>query len=227
MRLLTVLAAAAVMAMPATATTLFSHNFNTTPVANNATSIAGFTITGQVDVIRSGTARVSCAGGIGRCVDLVGSNNPGAILSNAISFDGGRLITVSFDLSGNPRASEVFNFALNFANPKTIGQFELVEGFQGAYGGTGSGLPGFGTYTQTLARNRPFVSYVLSFIPTSGGALLLRFGGSGPSDASGPILDNVAVNSAVIPEPNTWLMLMAGFGFVGLASRRRRTTAAA
>ena len=227
MRLLTVLAAAATIAMPAAATTLFSQNFDSATLRNNAITVPGFTITGQVDVIRSGNAGVNCVGGIGRCVDLVGSNAPGSILSNTINFIGGRLITVAFDVSGNPRAADVFNFALNFTNPETIAQFNLISGFQGSYGGVGTGLTGFGTYTQTLARNRPFVSYALSFVSTSSGALRLRFGGAGPSDASGPILDNVAVDSTVVPEPNTWMMLIAGFGCVGLASRRRRTAIAA
>ncbi|MEN9932709.1 MAG: hypothetical protein RIS17_1282, partial [Pseudomonadota bacterium] len=79
MRLFTVIAAAAVMAMPASATTLFSQNFDSAPVLNNAVNIPGFTISGQVDLIRSGQAGQNCVGGIGRCVDLVGSNNIGSI----------------------------------------------------------------------------------------------------------------------------------------------------
>ena len=36
-----------------------------------------------------------------------------------------------------------------------------------------------------------------------------------------------AYNSAVVPEPASWAMLIAGFGLVGAAARRRRTVAAA
>lgn len=226
MRIIAALAAAAVMAMPASAVTLFSQNFESAPLLNNQTNVPGFTVTGGVDVIRQGTAGVSCAGGAGRCLDLVGSPNAGSILSVPIAFTAGRLITVTFDVGGNPRDANIFNFALGFTDPETIATFTLVSGFQGSYGGTGSGVTGFGTYTETVARNRPFVSYALSFIPTSAGSLRLTFGAGGPNDSAGPILDNILVDSTVVPEPASWLMLLAGFGLVGVAARRRRTVAA-
>ena len=230
MRILTALAAAAVMAMPASAVTIFSQNFDTVPRANNTTNVPGFTVTGGVDVISSGTAGVLCVGAAGRCLDLVGSPNVGSITSTPINFNAGRLITVSFHLSGNPRAgtpADIFNFALGFTNPENIAAFTLVSGFQGSYGSTGPAITSMGTYTESLVRNRPFVSYALSFVPTSAGSLLLTFAGRGPNDSAGPILDNVLVGSQVVPEPSTWLMLLAGFGMVGVAARRRRSSVAA
>jgi hypothetical protein len=230
MHILTALAAAAVMAMPASAVTIFSQNFETVPRANNTTNVPGFTVTGGVDVISSGTAGVLCVGAAGRCLDLVGSPNVGSITSTPINFNAGRLITVSFHLSGNPRAgtpADIFNFALGFTDPENIAVFTLISGFQGSYGSTGPGISTMGTYTESLVRNRPFVSYALSFVPTSAGSLLLTFGGAGPNDSAGPILDNVLVGSQVVPEPSTWLMLLAGFGMVGLAARRRRSSVAA
>ena len=230
MRILTALAAAAVMAMPASAVTIFSQNFDSASRANNTTNVPGFTVTGGVDIISNGTAGVLCAGAAGRCLDLVGSPNVGSITSTPINFNAGRLITVSFHLSGNPRAgtpADIFNFALGFTDPENIAVFTLISGFQGSYGSTGPGISTMGTYTESLVRNRPFVSYALSFVPTSAGSLLLTFGGAGPNDSAGPILDNVLVGSQVVPEPSTWLMLLAGFGMVGLAARRRRSSVAA
>jgi hypothetical protein len=230
MRILTALAAAAVMAMPASAVTIFSQNYDSAPRANNTTNVPGFTVTGGVDIISNGTAGVLCAGAAGRCLDLVGSPNVGSITSTPINFNAGRLITVSFHLSGNPRAgtpADIFNFALGFTDPENIAVFTLISGFQGSYGSTGPGISTMGTYTESLVRNRPFVSYALSFVPTSAGSLLLTFGGAGPNDSAGPILDNVLVGSQVVPEPSTWLMLLAGFGMVGLAARRRRSSVAA
>lgn len=229
MRILTALAAAAVMAMPASAVTLFSQNFDSAPRVNNTTNIPGFTVTGGVDVIASGTAGVQCAGGTGRCLDLVGSPNIGSVLSDPIAFGAGKLITISFDVSGNPRAGtppDIFNFALGFTDPENIAAFTLVSGFQGSYGSVGPGITTFGTYTESLVRNRPFVRYALSFIPTSSGSLRLSLGAGGPSDFAGPIVDNILVDSTVVPEPSSWLMLLTGFGFVGLAARRRRALAA-
>jgi hypothetical protein len=136
---------------------------------------------------------------------------------------------VSFAVSGNPRAgtpADIFNFALGFTDPENIAVFTLISGFQGSYGSTGPGISTMGTYTESLVRNRPFVSYALSFVPTSAGSLLLTFGGAGPNDSAGPIIDNILVDSAV-PEPSTWLMLIAGFGMVGVAARRRRSSVAA
>jgi hypothetical protein len=230
MRILTALAAAAVMAMPASAVTIFSQNYDSAPRANNTTNVPGFTVTGGADIISNGTAGVLCAGAAGRCLDLVGSPNVGSITSTPINFNAGRLITVSFHLSGNPRAgtpADIFNFALGFTDPENIAVFTLISGFQGSYGSTGPGISTMGTYTESLVRNRPFVSYALSFVPTSAGSLLLTFGGAGPNDSAGPILDNVLVGSQVVPEPSTWLMLLAGFGMVGLAARRRRSSVAA
>ena len=230
MRILTALAAAAVMAMPASAVTIFSQNFDSAPRANNTTNVPGFTVTGGVDIISNGTAGVLCAGAAGRCLDLVGSPNVGSVTSDPIAFNAGRVITVSFAVSGNPRAgtpADIFNFALGFTDPENIAVFTLISGFQGSYGSTGPGISTMGTYTESLVRNRPFVSYALSFVPTSAGSLLLTFGGAGPNDSAGPILDNVLVGSQVVPEPSTWLMLLAGFGMVGLAARRRRSSVAA
>ena len=227
MLLFPVRAAAAVLAMPASAVTLFSQNFDSAPHGNNIAAVPGFTITGQVDLLRNASAGVTCAGATGRCLDLVGSPNVGAVTTTLINFTAGNLITVAFELSGNQRltGNDNFNFALNFTNPENISSVSST-GFQTAYGSTGV-VSSFGTYNESIARTRPFLSYVLSFVPTSSGSLRLIFGSAGPNDGRGPILDNVNVNSTVVPEPNTWAMLLAGFAFVGLASRRRRSVRAA
>lgn len=226
MRILAALAAAAVMAMPASAVTLFSQNFDSSVAQNNTNNIPGFTVSGGIDVVISNPLSVVCAGGAGRCVDLVGAPNVGSITSTLINFTAGSLVTVSFDLSGNQRltGTDTFNFALNFTSPENIASVSS-SGFQAAYGSTGV-VSGFGTYSETINRTRPFLSYVLSFVPTSSGSLRLVFGALGANDARGPVLDNILVDSAVVPEPSSWLMLLTGFAFVGLAARRHRAVAA-
>jgi hypothetical protein len=50
----------------------------------------------------------------------------------------------------------------------------------------------------------------------------------GPGDGSaGNTPDPSGSVSGMIPEPSTWMMMISGFGLVGLAVRRRRRSAAA
>jgi hypothetical protein len=44
-----------------------------------------------------------------------------------------------------------------------------------------------------------------------------------------PIIDNIVISTVggAVPEPSSWAMLLAGFGMVGFAARRRRVAAAA
>lgn len=64
-----------------------------------------------------------------------------------------------------------------------------------------------------------------SFTLLNGQNYTLRFTGLATVDSTA-FIDNVALNvtpSAAVPEPASWAMLIAGFGFVGAAARRRRT----
>lgn len=52
---------------------------------------------------------------------------------------------------------------------------------------------------------------------TAGGPL--TFAATGTSDSYGGYLDNISIST--VPEASTWVLLVAGFGLVGLATRRR------
>jgi hypothetical protein len=78
----------------------------------------------------------------------------------------------------------------------------------------------------SVAGNAPWTTYFYTFNPTNAGSFQVRFA-TGSSDNVGPLLDNVLVTQGVIPEPASWAMLIAGFGLVGTAMRRRRTAVAA
>lgn len=54
-----------------------------------------------------------------------------------------------------------------------------------------------------------------------GSAMNLKFIATGTSDSLGTSLDNVSLTTAV-PEPETYAMLLAGMGLVGMAARRRK-----
>ncbi len=57
---------------------------------------------------------------------------------------------------------------------------------------------------------------------TLGGNLTFR--ALGTSDGLGGYLDNITISS--VPEASTWAMLIAGFGMVGFAARRRKAVTA-
>lgn len=70
---------------------------------------------------------------------------------------------------------------------------------------------------------------------TADGMYFLKFGASNFGDFvvdtglafTGVVLDGTIVDPPVIPEPGTWAMLIAGFGLVGAAARRRKAATAA
>ena len=56
---------------------------------------------------------------------------------------------------------------------------------------------------------------------TSPTSLELKFYAEGPSDSYGGSIDNISVTSAV-PEPESYVMLLAGMGLIGAVARRRQ-----
>lgn len=59
----------------------------------------------------------------------------------------------------------------------------------------------------------------------TGGSQILSFLAVGTPEGRPPfsLLDGVSGQGGTVPEPATWAMLLAGFGVVGIAARRRRT----
>jgi hypothetical protein len=225
---LTALAAAG--AANAGVVTLFEDDFDSyTPALGITTTLGSkWTVIGNVDVV--GTPNgfgVTCASG--SCVDLDGTTGPGTIVSSSIAFAAGAPVTVSFDMSGAQRGSlgDTYTVGVLFAPGLTLagGEFSVPGGAGSIPAGT------VGGYFQSgnIAGNAPWTSYFLTFDPTTAGTLQVVLG-SGSRDNIGPLLDNVRVTQAVagvIPEPATWAMLIAGFGLVGMAARRRRGVAVA
>ncbi len=221
---MSVLLASAVLAVAApanAASVLFSQNFDSLPEGIPAAGVPGFTVTGTVDVVANGNYSITCAGNTGACLDLDGTPGPGQLLSNAINFSAGQQILVSFDVSGNQRggADDQFNFELLFGQTTTR-NVNILSGF--AFGSTGVFTnASSGVYGETIGSSRPFLTYTLGFIPTISGTMQLRFAHGG-ADFIGPVLDNVLVTQTGVPEPQSWAMLIAGFGLVGAARRSRR-----
>ena len=85
---------------------------------------------------------------------------------------------------------------------------------------------------QTATLNNPEKGFqawrneAFSFTATETSHVLTFFANGGPGGLPPfSLLDNVVVSD--VPEPSTWAMLIAGFGLVGVATRRRRMAALA
>lgn len=80
-----------------------------------------------------------------------------------------------------------------------------------------------GVYTSGFSG---FTAKSVTFNGLTGQSYTVAFNGIYGGSDTASFIDNVAL--AVVPEPATWAMLLAGFGLVGFAMRRRsRTTVAA
>ena len=97
--------------------------------------------------------------------------------------------------------------ALDFSSPTTTGATGVLDG--------------------NLAANQRNVSGTIAGLELlQGQSIFLRFvdfDATGADDGLG--IDNFraeAVTLGAVPEPSTWMMLIAGFGFIGAALRRRR-----
>lgn len=211
------------LAAGANAAVLFSDDFNAATPALTVTSLPNWTVSGNVDVVAGGTFSIDCDG---NCVDLDGTTGPGSLLSNSINFVAGRTVTVSFDVSGNQRDGSLDNFIASviFA-PANSGMAWLNSGPVGFTETAMLDMLNGTPFIEDIAGGRGFVTYSYSFIANTSGAFQLGFG-TRSGDNIGPVLDNILVTQAGVPEPATWALLITGFGLVGAGLRRRRAVAA-
>lgn len=114
------------------------------------------------------------------------------------------LVTLSFFYAARPGTSAATN-GLNF-------QF-------GAFTGILAGVAGGSTHN--------WLQYTLNnFLLNTSGTTRLSFFATGTSDGVGTSLDNISVEAvSPVPEVETYAMLLAGLGLLGVASRRRRNKA--
>lgn len=190
------LLAASLAASPALSATTFFNNFDST----NFGAGAGFVILPSYE----GWTAVSGPG-----IEVQYNNVAG------VSFSGAN--HVELDSSGNSameRAIDAGDYLLTFyysARPNvpsgSNGINVLVNGLS-VFNVTGNG-GGTTNWTQQT------VAFSLAAPGT------LRFAAIGTSDSLGGYLDDVRL--AAVPEPESWAMMIAGFGLLGSAMRRRRS----
>ncbi|HZV18639.1 MAG TPA: PEPxxWA-CTERM sorting domain-containing protein [Sphingobium sp.] len=165
--------------------------------ALNYTGFANFTTSGQVDLVRSGDYGITCSGS---CVDLDGTPGAGTLISNMFSYNAGDTVTLSFDLGGSQRVA-------NGTDNVTIMLMSSTDG----------------TVSDSfdLASSAAFQTYSYAFTATADGTVTFSLGTTS-QDYIGPLVDNVSLDIAAIPEPATWAMMIAGFTIVGSTMRRRK-----
>lgn len=231
------LAAAAALAVvsPAHATIVFNDDFNAETPGAPAGGLAKWNISGTIDVVAASnpygiTVNLPASGNV---IDLDGTPGPGAIvMKNAFAFNTGDLVKLSFVLGGSQRVQGSDNFFTRlifngglFSQGISFGQgtgvLANLTGANGFFAPTA-------TFNRTVLSTDPFGMSSFSFVATNAGSIRLGFG-SNSQDNVGPLLDNVTldITSGAVPEPATWLMMIAGFGFIGAAMRRKRHTVSA
>lgn len=217
------------LAAPASAAVVFSDNFDAENGGNSALNYAGFanfSVTGNVDVVKSGDYGITCSGS---CVDLDGSTGPGRLTSLAsFAFNAGDKVRLLFDVGGNQRGGRADNFSMSFSFLSPVDLFDLGINTSGTDLITVPGLLTniliFGS-GGNLNSSDPFRTVSIFFTANEAGSLKFNIGTSS-ADNVGPLLDNVKLSvDAGVPEPAAWAMMLAGFGLVGTAMRRRQKMA--
>jgi hypothetical protein len=119
------------------------------------------------------------------------------------------------------------------ADANATGVVSWIDTNRGGFGGIqsydvtifdGTTTTLIGSYTSAVGGwvNRSSSSFAL----VNGTTYTLSFIGLAQDDSTS-FIDSVALGTTPVPEASTWAMLVAGFGLVGAAARRRRPTIAA
>jgi hypothetical protein len=195
MKLNTVCASAFLLgaAAAAPAQVIFSDDFDANPTGLNTTPSGWTVANGTVDTV--GPGFFNFYPGNGAYIDLDGSTSDAGVLSRSFSLVAGATYTASFVLGGSTRGD---------SNAVNVGFGSASDSF-------------------VLASSAAPASYALQFTPSADGSFSLAFANQG-GDNLGALLLSVRVESmaAAIPEPQTYVLMMAGLAATALLARRRR-----
>ena len=179
------------MASAASATTLFSDDFNAATQGLNVAPAGWVQSNGTVDVI--GTGFFEFYPGNGNYIDMDGS-----------TFDAGRIDTIAtFAAFAGSTYSISFDYGVNAANAET-----LTFGFAGWVGTLLIPAGGIASLT-------PFT---VTFQALTTGNSTLFFEAAG-NDNQGPVIDNVSL--AAVPLPAGGLLLLGALGGIAALRRRK------
>lgn len=232
-------------ASPAYATIILADNFDAEAggtTALNYNGFANFNVesdiglgspvgTASVDVLREPNGfGLPCAGGAGSsCVDLDGSTgNGGRLVTNlAYAVSIGDIVTLTLDLAGSRRGSTE-NFGFGFRTDGAAMDFlditAQIPGLVNVAPTNLTGAQGFFAVTNNLGSGYGYTSSFVRFRAGTAGSIR-AFAQTSSNDNVGPLIDNFTLDVTAVPEPASWAMMIAGFGLVGSAMRRRKPLA--
>ncbi len=183
--------------------------------------------TGLSSFVNNVTANLTITGSVARGIAATGSvDQPGAVGSfsfvstTAISVSGGNLRPTTYAIGSNLLSVSFGGANLVGTTGQTTGTFSAAT----ASGDTVTFSSDFLDFTDAGAAS--FATSLIAMVPTLGVAqngALRTFRGR----LSGNFETAVAPTAtAEVPEPQSWVLLIAGFGLVGAAMRRRAAFAA-
>lgn len=234
-----------ILSGPASAERIWFDDFNSEAGGETAIfqqTLTNWDIIGNIDIIAPDNQLGYTVDST--VIDLGGGLTGGFMRSKeTFRYDAGKLVTISWDLGGNqirpenPDAPYVQFFFeethperyqdLKFIRGTELFEFATFEPWEGCNCDSVRVFDELFFLTYLLDGDYPITRQSISFLPVRDGAfqfLLGTFSGGG----FGPLIDNFAVDvtdysaSPTVPEPATWAMLVAGFGMIGTAARRRR-----
>ena len=83
--------------------------------------------------------------------------------------------------------------------------------------------PGAGGFTNVPLARGTDEFYSIRNLSVDAGQYALRLAGSGPRNLNASYSGTLNFSAAAVPEPATWALMLAGFGMVGFAMRRRKS----
>ena len=185
----------------------------------------------------AGLAAMSPANAAIFVVDALANSSSGGVPVSSLVLSAGQLVTVSASTSDLWSAGALPRYS--DANGLVGTRIAASTDDSGPQDGTTQIGANFGSWTQN-GFTAPFgalVGRVGSEYQLLGTSFSGSFSGAGPlelfywdsnnGDNSGTIAADINVAQAAVPEPASWMMMLAGFFIAGTAVRRRRTGAIA
>jgi hypothetical protein len=196
-----------VFATQAQATTIINGNFETGPFGVAPT---GFSVTPGAEILAlQGSDYIPCCGVTG---------SPAQLANHFVSFGAGNIPNTS-TLSQTFATIAGRSYRVNFDFGALGGGSQTI--FANVFNADNSAQ--LGTFSATAIANNnlaaTFSRYTLNFVAASN-STRLSFNVDPFTDNVDGILDNV---TATIPEPETWAMMLIGFGFIGGVIRRHKS----